>query len=182
MIRCLLVGLLLFGNFGCSTVKNQSFFDGTYDCEGYVAESQSRHKVTLPPFLQSIEHKQVNGIDLLVVRRSDAKANEKTYASQPSDAQIYILDNEWRFFTFQASGELLAGKKKASFVSPDKNKITWMSEVPEYTTNAGKKIKPAKYSGSMWIDAKTGNKKSQASFVDKTLTCKRRSLKPLKIQ
>jgi len=171
---------LFFAVTGCSTTQKQSAFTGTYKCDGYSAKGQ-KGAVAVEPFIQTIEHKKVNGLDFVVVKRSDTEKNSKLYTSRPSGAEIYIVDGNWRHITFTANKELKTAKKKASFSATTKNSISWKTEVPAYTTNSGKKLKAASYSGHMWIDSFTGDKKSKVDFVDKTVTCKKESskVKPL---
>lgn len=179
MAHLFTTSLLFVALVSCSTTQKaltveDSNFSGTYECDGYVAKAQNE-SVTVEPFLQTIEHKKVNGLDFIVVKRSDSAKNIKLFNSNPGNAEIYVADGNWRFTTFSANGELLSAKKMTKFSEDGTNTLIWKAEVPAYTTNGGKKLKAANYGGKMWIDPISGDKMSQADFVDKPVACKRRS-------
>ena len=164
--------LVLVGCSSSQVANKTSSFSGLFECDGYKANGQGE-SFQVAPFSQKIEHKVVNGIDVIVTKRSDSE-KMKAYGEMPSSVDIWILDGTWRHTTVKAGGKLIAGKRMAKFTDESKNSIVWKSEYPVYVDNRGKKWNAAKYGGKWWIDPKTGNKKSTTVFVDKEVTCRRK--------
>lgn len=163
---------------GCGTVgkisQQESAFTGVFQCEGYEALSKKGNE-TVAPLQQIIEHKTVNGVDFLVVKRSDRKDLDKKYQIAPGGVAIYTVDGNWRYSTLVANKKMIPFKVMARFTSDRKDELEWQSEIPSYKDNRGVVRESMKLGGKFWIDSKTGDKKSKVNFVNKIITCKRQN-------
>ena len=147
-------------------------FTGMYQCGEYTAKS-ALESVTMPTFTQEIVQTSVNGVDMITIKRSDAKMIEEKYSESPLGVKMYNPNGEWLYVTRKAQGKMIPLKLISKYDSPDKSSFSWQSESPAHTDNSGRAWPASTYSGRMWIDPDTGDKMSTASFLDDIAVCKR---------
>ena len=158
---------LILGACANAPKKNEGFgFTGKYLCSKLKMKKpgEKEFKENFGEFEQSVEVKNVNGLDVLVA----AYPKMKDY---PASKMVWIIDNKWNFSRLKFSKNEKVMKYKASLNS--KGVINWESKIPAYTNQNGESIPASVNSGKWWIDPETGNKKSQANYVKGVVDCKR---------
>ena len=158
---------MLLGACAGTHKKNEDLgFSGKYMCSKSKRKKPGKKefKESFDKFEQSVEVKNINGLDILVA----AYPKMKVY---PASKMIWILDNKWNFsrLKFSATEEVM--KYKASLDS--KGVINWESKIPAHKNQKGEPVPASVNSGKWWIDPVTGNKKSQTNYVEGVLECKR---------
>ncbi len=149
-----------------SDVESNERFSGQFLCPPSEMKKPGENGYTeeFAEFIQKIEVKKINGIDILV----SSYPKRKDY---PAVKMIWIMDGDWHFSKVNNASTEKVMKYKASVDSD--GVIHWESQVPAYNNEQGVSFPETANSGKWWIDSRTGNKKSQANFVKGTMECRR---------
>lgn len=164
-----LLTICLF-TIGCETTpkyKNwKVLMSGTFDCPATQGNKAGKkgYKDSHPAFQQIIDHKVVNGVDVII---ADYQNDER----KPYDKMIVIADGEWHHATMLSNKKPIPYMLKATV--SEKGELKWWSKIPANVDKDGKKWPASENQGRWWIDPTTGNKKSEANFLKGVVTCKR---------